>query len=519
MKDLFKSVNSRIIIPIILILASTSFIAMFLIKSYIDRTASELLISFLDTRVNTLYSIVERSFYTFTASSKKFTEEEIEKIKEYAISEIDLFLSSENLDGFVIENDKVVYTTIADIYFSKQNLSKDAGILNLETEKGRYTAYYKYFSLWNWYIVVAVPENYYQTFAKEAYQTGITITIFLVLSTAIVWFLLYRLLKRPLDRIQKELLHEQIINTRSNIVEIDSLVETINKVIESLKEKNKALEELTLQLHDRVMQEVQKSREKDSIIAHQSRLVAMGEMLAAIAHQWRQPLNAVATIVQDIKDAYDFGELDKEYLSKSIDKAMQQLQFMSNTIDEFRNFFRPDREKEIFDVKNCAVWVFSMLSAQLKANNISYRIICHEHDKTFENFNDLSEASLCDAFMIEGYPNEMKQVFLNLINNAKDAILDAREKNKLTVENGLISLEFAKAQKDIIIKIYDNGGGIAEEIIDKIFEPYFTTKKPGKGDGIGLYMTKMIIEEHMNGKIYAGNWEKGAVFTICLPYI
>ncbi len=515
---MFKSITSRIIIPIILVLVLASFLAMTLIKSYVDRTVYELLISFLEIRVNTLYSIVERSFYSFTASSKKFTKDEIEKIKKYAISEIDLFISSENLDGFVVENDNIVYTTLLKADFPKQNLSKDAGVLNLETERGRYVGYYKYFYLWNWYIVVAVPENYYKTFGKEAYQTVINVAIFLVIAITVVSFLLYRLLKRPLAKIRKELLYQQKINVRSDIVEIDSLVETINKIIDNLKEKNEELESLSIHLQERVRQEVKKSREKDSIIAHQSRLVAMGEMLAAIAHQWRQPLNAVAAIIQDIKDAYDFNELDREYLNKSTEKAMQQLQFMSQTIDEFRNFFRPDREKVIFDLKGCAAWVFSMLSAQLRAYNISYTITCHEHNKTFENFNDLSEVPLCDAFTIEGYPNEMKQVFLNLIDNAKDAILSARENKNLSDEEGLIRLDFAKDRNNIIINIYDNVGGIPEEIIDKIFEPYFTTKPIGKGDGIGLYMTKIIVEEHMHGKIQAGNWEKGAVFTLYLPY-
>ncbi|OGW21809.1 MAG: hypothetical protein A2Z82_09330 [Nitrospirae bacterium GWA2_46_11] len=217
-------------------------------------------------------------------------------------------------------------------------------------------------------------------------------------------------------------------------------------------------------------------------------------------------------IIQDIKDAYEFGELDKSYISNSVEKAMKQIQFMSRTIDDFRNFFRHDKEKKPFDVKQAAGDALSLLAAQLKSNDISYRLTCHEHNKTFEDFTEIIP---CKEFLIEGYENELRQVFLNIINNAKDAILDGRERGLMPAgEKGRIALDFEREGDKVIIRISDNGGGIPEGISDRIFDPYFTTREQGKGTGIGLYMTKMIIEQNMGGRLYAENKDEGAVFII-----
>lgn len=270
------------------------------------------------------------------------------------------------------------------------------------------------------------------------------------------------------------------------------------KAEDALKEKSRQLENLTKDLKLRVEEEVEKRMEKEQLLIHQSKLAAMGEMIGAIAHQWRQPLNALGLIVQDIKDAYKYGALTDEYIDDSVNKSMNQIKFMSKTIDDFRNFFGPDKQKITFDVIKAVEEVLSILNAMLKNNSIDVKVECKQ-----------------SRLLVDGYPNEFKQVVMNLINNAKDAIIEAKEKGSLTPdEKGLIAVDVKKDGDKVIVEISDNGGGIPEEVIDRIFEPYFSTREEGKGTGIGLYMSKMIIESSMGGRIYAENVENGAMFTI-----
>jgi PAS domain S-box-containing protein len=284
------------------------------------------------------------------------------------------------------------------------------------------------------------------------------------------------------------------------------------KTEESLRERTAQLEKLNRELDLRVREEVQQRLENEQLLIHQSRLAAMGEMIGMIAHQWRQPLNALGLIIQNIKDAYEYGELNKEHLNDNVKKGMDIIKHMSQTITDFRNFFRPDKEKTKFDVKLALANVLSMISAQLKAKNISYRITCHEHNKTFEDFPHVIS---CGEFIIEGYENELKQVFLNLISNAHDAIVESRAKGHMPAdEKGHIDCDFERNGDKIVIRITDNAGGIPEEIIDRVFDPYFTTKEQGKGTGIGLYMSKMIIERSMGGKLTVKNVDGGAEFRI-----
>lgn len=278
---------------------------------------------------------------------------------------------------------------------------------------------------------------------------------------------------------------------------------TEQKSIEDeLKKYQQRLEELNATLEDKVRQEVTKNIEKDRIMMHQSRLAAMGEMIGAIAHQWRQPLNAVGLIVQNIKDAYDFNELDKKYLTVSVDKAMQQIEFMSKTIDDFRNFFKPSKDRTEFAVCEMVRDVVSMIQTQFAAGGISIIYDCERGDAE-------------KPIRVMGYPNEFKHVILNILNNAKDAIMDARENGKMSPgEEGLIVVRLDRKGDNFTISVGDNAGGMSDEILSRIFEPYFTTKEQGKGTGMGLHMAKIIIEQHMGGVLSARNTEKGAEFII-----
>jgi signal transduction histidine kinase len=244
-------------------------------------------------------------------------------------------------------------------------------------------------------------------------------------------------------------------------------------------------------------------------------MATMGEMIGAIAHQWRQPLNVVGLIIQNIQDSYGKGRLDTDSMDKMVRKAMTQIEHMSKTIDDFRNFMKPDRNKAVFDTMRAAGNVLGLLSAQLSANGIVCRFSCRTHGKTFE---DPEDAAVCPENTVEGYKNEFEHVILNLISNSRDAIIEKRKRGGIAKsEKGFISLDFFNADGKVNIEVSDNGGGIRPEDIDRIFEPYFTTKEPTKGTGLGLYISKVIVKEHMNGSLTTKNSDGGATFCLVLP--
>ncbi|MDA8083599.1 MAG: PAS domain S-box protein [Nitrospiraceae bacterium] len=284
---------------------------------------------------------------------------------------------------------------------------------------------------------------------------------------------------------------------------------------EALENKTRELEDLTRNLTQRVDEEIAIRLRSEQVLVQQSKLAAMGEMLGAIAHQWRQPLNALGLTVQNMRDAYDYGELDRDYLESIVQKSMAQIQHMSKTIDDFRNFFRPDKEKADFDTMRAVGDVLSLFSAELRANGIVYRLTCHTHGRTFDD-----EASIvsCPEKVVNGFRNEFEHVILNLVNNARDAIRESMDSGRMAAPgHGLIMFDFYSADRTIIIKVGDNGGGIPCGSIGRVFEPYFTTKDQSRGTGLGLYMSKIIIEDHMHGRLSAENSGQGAVFTLELP--
>jgi PAS domain S-box-containing protein len=259
------------------------------------------------------------------------------------------------------------------------------------------------------------------------------------------------------------------------------------------KEAEQKLENINKNLENLVAEEVAKNRQKDALLIKQSRQAAMGEMIANIAHQWRQPLNALGITIQDAKMAWQYGEIDEEYVNGMVKDSMKLIKFMSQTIDDFRTFFKPDKQKTNFSLHSAIMRIKNLLITSLEAYKIEL------------------EAGIPDDIFIYGYENELAQALLNIIDNAKDAIIENN------ASSPKISINAYKNEANCIISIQDNAGGIPSAIIDKIFEPYFTTKEQGKGTGIGLYMTKTIIEDNIGGKISAENIENGARLTILLP--
>ena len=263
------------------------------------------------------------------------------------------------------------------------------------------------------------------------------------------------------------------------------IVSRNHKKLQALQEE---LNSLNASLQVRIDEEIDKSLKKDKFLQEQTKLAAMGEMVGAIAHQWRQPLNSLNINIQNLDDDYEDGLINKEFIDDFILRQSRTIKFMSKTIDDFRNFFRIDKIKEDFSIKDAIQATISIQDSQLTHNNIN--IILSGKD-----------------FVIEGLRSEFQQVILNIITNAKDELV------KKQIPNAHIYVDI----ENFSIKIRDNALGIDEEIISRVFEPYFTTKEQGTGTGLGLYMSKMIIEKNMEGELVVENVKEGAEFTITLP--
>jgi len=227
----------------------------------------------------------------------------------------------------------------------------------------------------------------------------------------------------------------------------------------------------------------EKEQQKE-LMVHQSKLASMGEMIGNIAHQWRQPLTHLSYTMMNLKEAQKHGELDEQYLSKKVDDASTQIEFMSQTIDDFKNFYAPNKVKENFSLEKATKETLEIIKNTLNHNNIEIQLDIRQDTEIYN------------------YKNEYKQVLLNLLTNAKDVLAERVIKiPKITIliDNGCIEIQ-------------DNAGGISKKVLPHIFEPYFTTKEGNSG--IGLYMSKMIVERNLNAKLYIENNSYGAKFII-----
>ncbi|MFZ2948591.1 MAG: cache domain-containing protein [Desulfuromonadaceae bacterium] len=277
-----------------------------------------------------------------------------------------------------------------------------------------------------------------------------------------------------------QLLHEKALLLEEEIAERQV-------VQEDLADKQRMLESLNHTLEERIETAVKELRRKDQTLIQQNRLAAMGEMINNIAHQWRQPLNLISLIVQGLPECKN---LSQEELDLEVERIMNVIMYMSQTIDDFRYFFRQDKKMTRFAVNQTVAKAVAFISPSLNDKGISISII---------------EQSEADVF---GYSNEYSQVLLNILSNAKDVLV---EKN---IADPRIDICISRAGDHSVITITDNGGGISEDVMPKIFDPYFSTKEKMQGTGIGLYMSKIIIEQNMGGSLTARNVAGGVAFII-----
>ena len=417
---------------------------------------------------------------------KKETNTEIGGLPEFASNWLDFFLSNSdkpkksefenrvtnNIEKKIKSINKKTITIISDLNGQKQNKTrKMIDDIILETNSI------------NIYLSTLITNNLLHAISKKdandrLFNTSTLMLIFLISLSFIFIFLV-------------------------SIIIINHFKVLHYSLEENIEKKTKELRDLNISLESRVEREVKNSRKKDNIMFQQARLASMGEVLHNIAHQWRQPLGTIMMIVQSFETKYAKGKLDEKFISSSVNDALRLGKSMSDTIDDFRNFFMPNRTKEIFDVKKAIIKAIKLSKYQLEREDIKL------------------EFSQNTTAKIYGFKNELIHVILNLINNSKDALTSNTE-----LKEKKIFIITKQMKSKIIINVIDNGGGIKDDIISKIFDPYFTTKHKSIGTGIGLYMSKQLVERHMNGKIFCKTikhkfgtqkFYNSAMFSIELP--
>ncbi len=392
-------------------------------------------------------------------------------------------------------------------------------------------------------------ENSYKTFqkAKESFtkkekmiETGVIIVVIL---TLLFGFLIARSIVFSMESVQVglrkffDLLGRKIDKDEKIKIELKStdefgqMAKTINKNVEILREKLKkdirliedatsvvsdlkrgnldrrlvesassselnrlkeVMNEMLGDLEERIFSEIEEKTKQEKLLIQQSKLASMGNMIGNIAHQWRQPLSEINAVLMNMQVKKEHDDLSDEEFERSVEECDIILSHMSDTISDFQNFFKPSKEKTKFSLQEECKKASYIIESSLKYNSIEFQI------------------DIEDDCEVLGYPREFSQAILNILSNAKDVL---KQRN---IEKPYIKLTLKEGKRYAIVKIEDNAGGVKSKIIDRIFEPYFTTKQRSKGTGIGLYMSKIIIEDNMHGFIDVKNSKYGAIFTIKL---
>ena len=335
------------------------------------------------------------------------------------------------------------------------------------------TMYYlDYYAPFGWYVLHGFSNSYFQEGMlkrQNKFEEEIAQEIDYITYSAIVMGLLVALL---------------------SLIFSKRIVDIFSDYRDRVASKEKALKALNASLGERVVQEVKAHQAKDKMMVQQAKMAAMGDMLSMIAHQWRQPLNQMSYIFMNIEGAYEYNELTQTYLDEKLKEGTNLLEFMSHTIDDFRDFFKPDKAREMHRIDEVMQSAISLIQKSLEIHNIT-----------------LERSFTCKSELLV-YRNELVQVLLNILSNAKDVLIERK------IEEPLIFVELRESEEGVIIDISDNGGGVAKEHEQKIFDPYFTTKSATQGTGLGLYMAKMILTEHLDATLTLINSEYGATFEI-----
>ncbi len=326
--------------------------------------------------------------------------------------------------------------------------------------------------------------------------------LFLIVSVSVVLLMVYLIKKSVTNPVDKLLQNVKNLENENyaEIEHIDSgdeigtLSDKFYTMSLAIKERNEELKRVNKNLELRIAQEIEKHREKDRILLEKSKIDSMAELLVNVSHHWRQPLNAIGLAIQNIQEAYEYGELDKEFLDGMVDKGLKELLFLSSTIDVFTDVFAKNEKKESFEVKSALEELFNLFGNQLSMLSIDFSI---------------EDGDGCVLF---SQKRILQQVVSNMVMNAIDSIKKRLEVHE--IEKGRILTRIECLENGARISIRDNGTGVRDDIKDRIFEPYFTEKFKSKGTGLGLYLTKILVENNLSGNIGFRNLNEGCEFFI-----
>ncbi len=439
-------------------------------------------------------SLVVRDINTYEKIAVIISQVSLKSIQEFIVNKLVDFdavvLTNLNDKKFIYKSTKA--EDIPNEYFFKQT----SGIIQVKANGKNYllsSSRYKKSNLNLNISLIVNEESLFKNITDTLKENLIKLFFLITFTTAALIFLMKQLL-RPLNnltRLIKEKLqmmeNDKFDNSMDEISQLKLYFGRFSRIIE---DKNKTLEEFNKELQKKVDREVKKNQENQKHLMQQNKLAQMGEMISMIAHQWRQPLAAISSTTNTLLLKSMMGKYDKEFFNERLNNINTYSQHLSSTIDDFRYFFKKTKEKREISLSSICEDSLGIIQTSLKSKGI-----------------DIQKNYQCNR-KLSTYPNELKQVVLNLLKNAEDVLMEKEIKDKL------IKIETLHENSKFIIRISDNAGGIPENIIDKIFEPYYSTKLEKEGTGLGLYMSKTIIEDHCHGRIYAQNDNGGAVFII-----
>ncbi len=370
----------------------------------------------------------------------------------------------------------------------------------------------------HWYVIVKERYEYvFETYFNIMYFLIMFIVLLIILS-ALVAVQLSKSILRPLDEVslkmesiaQGEYTNEVYKNDyielkrligsfllmQKEIERRENSLQALNHNLEDkVKEKTLALQKLNKNLQKKVEEEIVKNMEKELHILESSKMIQMGEMIGNIAHQWRQPLSVISTAASGMKLQKEYNMLEDDKFYYYCNSIVENSEYLSETIDIFRNFIREKKEKSVVLIQDRIDTSLKIVASTLASNHIKL-------------INNIDYTKPIKLVVVVG---ELSQVIINIINNAKDILVERK------IENPWIKIDIQSDKKFVTINIEDNAGGIPTDILPKIFDPYFTTKHKSQGTGLGLHMSYKIITESLGGKVQASNTQNGALFKIILP--